>query len=387
MKQEEIDRHVSALREKHGDGRVTRNQVIEYEKEVSRSNVYGNIRKHSTDAGRGYVDLNTYNAQSSSPVTPVRKNDDIQHTTVNGSQKLSIQRADTPDRNDLIPAVNPNYIPWGHYSKTKKILSSGMFMPIYITGDTGNGKTLGVLQACANLKRPAIVFNCNKDMTESDLIGTYVIIDGNVVWQDGPVLVAMRTGSVLVLDEIDQATSRILCLQTIVDGAESYYNKKTNETIIPHDDFMVIGTANTKGQGDSTGRWIGAEEMNEAFLERFPITIEQQYPTPSAERKILDKYTDDKNLRDALIKWANVSRRSFEKDALDSMITTRRLVYILKTDMIFNNIKHSIQYCTNRFDRGVRDALVNLFDKVYAGEPVDDGSDGELDSEDYNESL
>jgi MoxR-like ATPase len=270
----------------------------------------------------------------------------------------------------FVPDRNETYVPFGFYNDLRDIIKSQIFYPIYITGLSGNGKTFMIEQVCAALKRELIRVNITKRTDESDLIGSYELVDGNTVRREGPVITAMRRGAVLLLDECDLGTEDILCLQPILEG-KPYFDKKTGEVVHPAAGFNVIATANTKGKGSDDGRFIGTNLLNEAFLERFAITVEQEYPPANTERKILEKNfavlnITDTTFIDRLITWAEVIRKSFADGAVDEVISTRRLVHISKAFSIFNNRLKAIEMCLNRFDADTKTAFLDLYTKVDA---------------------
>jgi len=270
----------------------------------------------------------------------------------------------------FVPEKSNTYVPFGFFNDMRDIIKSRIFYPVYITGLSGNGKTMMIEQVCAALKRELIRVNITKRTDESDLIGSYELIDGSTVRREGPVLTAMRRGAVLLLDECDLGTEDILCLQPILEG-KPYFDKKTGEVVHPAVGFNVIATANTKGKGSDDGRFIGTNLLNEAFLERFAITVEQEYPPAATERKILEKNFALYNLTDAvfidrLIMWADVIRKSFADGAVDEVISTRRLVHITKAYSIFGNRLKAIEMCLNRFDTDTKTAFLDLYTKVDA---------------------
>ena len=273
------------------------------------------------------------------------------------------------DANSLIPSVDPNYVPFGNYKDVELIVKSRHFYPVYISGPTGNGKSTMIEQLCAKHKRPLIRVNLNMLSDEDQLIGSKTLIDGNVKIVEGPVLVAMRLGIPLLLDEIDAgAANALLCLQPILEG-KPYFFKLKNELVVPTPGFTVFATANTKGKGSDDGRYIGTNILNEAFLERFALTFDQEYPSASVEKKIIVNLMRSLNCEDqvfaeTLIKWADGIRRTFEDGGIDEIISTRRLIHIVKAFSIFKDKKKAVQLCVNRFDNVTRDAFINLFEKV-----------------------
>lgn len=279
------------------------------------------------------------------------------------------------DTSTLVPKVDPNYVPFGNHKDIDTIIKSRQFYPAYISGPTGNGKSTTVEQACAKNKRPLIRVNLNMMTDEDQLIGSKTLVDGNVEVVEGPVIIAMRNGIPLLLDEIDAGSANtLLCLQPILEG-KPYYFKLKNELIYPAPGFTVFATANTKGKGSDDGRYIGTNVLNEAFLERFAITFNQDYPSASVERKIVlnlmkSLSCEDEQFADTLTKWADAIRRTFADGGVDETITTRRLVHIVRAFAIFKDRKKAVDLCINRFDDITRSAFSNLFEKVSTPEPT-----------------
>jgi len=275
---------------------------------------------------------------------------------------------------NVIPSGDPSFVPWGHYKDIKSVIKSGIFYPTFITGLSGNGKTLNVLQSCAELKRECIRVNVTIETDEDDLLGGFRLVNGETAWHDGPVVDAMKRGAILLLDEIDLASNKIMCLQPILEG-KGVFLKKINEYIEPAKGFNVIATANTKGKGSDDGRFIGTNVLNEAFLERFPITFEQSYPSIKIEENIVLKVFEglgikDKEFATNLVKWADVIRKTFYDGGIDEIISTRRIVHIANAYAIFNNKMKAIQVCTNRFDEDTKNSFLDLYTKVDAGEDL-----------------
>ena len=278
---------------------------------------------------------------------------------------------------NIIPDKDPVFVPWGSFKDIKKIVSSKAFYPIFVTGLSGNGKTMNVSQACAATNRECIRVNITIETDEDDLLGGYRLQDGQTVWQDGPVIEAMKRGALLLLDEIDLASNKIMCLQPILEG-NGVFLKKINQFVKPAKGFNVIATANTKGQGSDDGKFIGTNILNEAFLERFPITIEQAYPTNKIETKILLNVMSDKGLSSAvdnefatsLVTWADIIRKTYYEGGVDELISTRRLVHIVEAFSIFKNKMKAIEMCTNRFDLDTKTSFLDLYTKIDGGEDV-----------------
>ena len=271
---------------------------------------------------------------------------------------------------NLIPSKDENYVPFGNFPDVKKIIQSGIFYPTFITGLSGNGKTFSVEQACAALNRELIRVNITIETDEDDLIGGFRLVNGETVWHNGPVINALERGAILLLDEVDLASNKILCLQSILEG-KGVYLKKTGRYVQPAKGFNVIATANTKGKGSDDGRFIGTNVLNEAFLERFALTFEQEYPTPATETKILLRVAasvgkHDEEFCTNLANWADIIRRTFKDGGIDEVISTRRLVHIIRAFAIWQNRMKAIKVCVNRFDDETKQSFIELYDKIDA---------------------
>lgn len=272
---------------------------------------------------------------------------------------------------DIVPKKDSVFVSFGNYPDVKSIVKSRMFYPVFITGLSGNGKTMGVTQACAENRRELIRVNITIETDEDDLLGGYRLREGQTVWQNGPVIEAMERGAILLLDEIDLASNKIMCLQPILEGS-GIFVKKINKFVKPAEGFNVIATANTKGQGSEDGKFIGTNVLNEAFLERFPITFEQKYPSVKIEEKILIKTLEKNGKKDQsfckkLVTWADVIRKTFFDGGVDEIISTRRLVHIVQAFTIFKDKLKAIEVCTNRFDEDTKNSFVELYQKVDGG--------------------
>ena len=271
---------------------------------------------------------------------------------------------------NLIPDKDDTFVKFGNFGDIKKIIQSRIFYPAFITGLSGNGKTFSVEQACAQLKRELIRVNITIETDEDDLIGGFRLVNGETVWHNGPVVEALERGAVLLLDEIDLASNKILCLQSILEG-KGVFLKKIGRFVKPAAGFNVIATANTKGKGSDDGRFIGTNVLNEAFLERFPVTFEQSYPAPSTEQKILEGIALDLGVEDhdfckRLVDWADIIRKTFYDGGIEEIISTRRLVHIIRAYSIFQDKAKAIQVCVNRFDDETKQSFLELYDKVDA---------------------
>ena len=272
---------------------------------------------------------------------------------------------------DIVPKKDSVFVSFGNYPDVKSIVKSRMFYPVFITGLSGNGKTMGVTQACAENRRELIRVNITIETDEDDLLGGYRLREGQTVWQNGPVIEAMERGAILLLDEIDLASNKIMCLQPILEGS-GIFVKKINKFVKPAEGFNVIATANTKGQGSEDGKFIGTNVLNEAFLERFPITFEQKYPSVKIEEKILIKTLEKNGKKDQsfckkLVSWADVIRNTFFEGGVDEIISRRRLVHIVQAFTIFKDKLKAIEVCTNRFDEDTKNSFVELYQKVDGG--------------------
>ena len=274
------------------------------------------------------------------------------------------------DRETIVPQVSDEYVSWGHFKDLEKIVKTGTFFPVYITGMSGNGKTMMVEQVCAKLNRECFRVNIVADTDEDDLLGGFRLIDGSTVWEDGPAVQAMRSGAVLLLDEVDLGTSKLMCLQPILEG-KGVYLKKINEWVRPAPGFTVFATANTKGKGSDDGRFIGTNIMNEAMLDRFAFTYEQDYPPRATEAKILQKVMKksesvDDDFADCLTKWAEMIRKLFDEGAIDEIISTRRLVNIVQAYSVFKDKKKALTLCLARFDAETNAAFISSYGKIDA---------------------
>ena len=276
----------------------------------------------------------------------------------------------------LIPQSDPQYVSWGHFKDIKTIISSKIFYPVFVTGLSGNGKTSMIHEVCAKLKRDLVRVNITIETDEDDLLGGFRLVDGETVWQDGPIINAMRRGSIALVDEIDLASHKIMCLQPVLEG-KPIYLKKINEVVYPEPGFNVIATANTKGKGSDDGRFIGTNILNEAFLDRFSATVYQEYPSTKMEAKILNKQFKmyelaEDDFVDKLVRWADVIRRSFKEGAVDEIVTTRRLIDITKSYSIFNDKLKAVAMCLERFDDETKESFTDLYTKIDAGVSLED---------------
>ena len=293
----------------------------------------------------------------------------VQSPAPSTMQKITNLVTDMEQMN-LVPTLYSNYVPFGNFEDLNRIIGSNKFYPVFITGQSGNGKTMSVEQVCAKLKRKFVCISMTPETDESDLLGNYVLMNGEMVWRDGPVTVAARQGAVLCIDEIDYGAQNLSCLQRVLEG-KPFLLKKKNEVIAPTAGFTIIATANTKGKGSDDGRFMFTNVLNEAFLERFPITFEQGWAPNTVEKKIVKKELAsegraDDEFADNLVVWADAVRKTFEDGGCDEVISTRRLVHIAKAYGIFGDRLKAIQYCLNRFDEDTKASFLDLYTKVDA---------------------
>jgi AAA domain (dynein-related subfamily) len=277
-------------------------------------------------------------------------------------------------KQNLIPENDNTFVSFGNFADVKKIIQSGIFYPTFITGLSGNGKTFSVEQACSQLKREYIRVNITVESDSDDLLGGFRLLNGDTVWHNGPVVEALQRGAILLLDEIDLASNKILCLQSVLEG-KGVFLKKIGKFVRPKAGFNIFATANTKGKGSDDGKFIGTNVLNEAFLERFPVTFEQEYPTLTIERKILTNVAQAlkipmvKEHEDFILHlctWSEIIRKTFADGGIDELISTRRLVHILRAYSIFGKKEKALKVCLNRFDDETKTTFVELYDKIDA---------------------
>ena len=349
---------------KYGSG-VTKEQIVSYCIEHSLPNPHFLVSRRDIKSGKMYM-LNLYD--TTSEVVTV---DEEEMAPALQAQVLPFrQKRMTTEIDSVVPDKDETYVPFGFFKQLEMILKSKTFYPVFITGLSGNGKTTMVEQVAAKLKRDCIRVNISVETDEEDLIGGNTLQDGNVIYREGPVLTAMRRGAILLIDEIDRGSNKLMCLQSVLEG-KAYFNKKTGEVIRPAQGFNVIATANTKGRGTEDGRFIAAQILDEAFLERFPITVEQEYPSTTVEKKIVNNKMEfygrvDVEFADKLINWADIIRKTFKEGGVDEIISTRRLVNIVQAYSIFEDRVEAINYCINRFDDDTKTAFMDLWTKMNA---------------------
>jgi len=367
-------RFVDLASAKFGEGAVlTRDEVKAFVKEADLGWVSWFVRAPYR-VGTGKFKLPVA-GETITPIKPKKVKVPVMKKSEIGEE--SVVAYHNPTEN-LVPDKDPLYVPFGNFNDVYSIVKSGMYYPAFITGLSGNGKTFMVEQACAKAKREFFRVNITVETDEDDLLGHYALIDGNTVWQDGPVVKAMERGAILLLDEIDLASSKIMCLQPVLEG-KGVFLKKVNRFVAPSVGFNVLATANTKGKGSEDGRFIGTNILNEAFLERFPITVEQEYPSMSIERKILDKVFNSLDIEagdfsEKLVTWADIIRKTFYEGGIDEIIATRRLVHIVNAYAIFGDRKKAIEMCINRFDEDTKTSFLDLYSKCDAEVVVEEAA-------------
>ena len=372
MKKIDRENLVARLQEQdNGTGVFTRRQIIDTATELGLGFPAWLVNgRKDLKVDRGVYNLTAmFGGQSVAPIA---------QPTVPTAQPIEVVETKNPEYvvqaklqvevDNLVPNKDETFVPFGFYKDLKKVLQGNLFYPIFISGLSGNGKTTMVEQVCANLKREAIRVNISIETDEDDLIGGNTLVDGNVVYREGPVLTAMKRGAILILDEIDRGSNKMMCLQAILEG-KPYFNKKTGETVTPAPGFNIVATANTKGRGSDDGKFISANILDEAFLERFAITVEQDYPTMATEKKIVLKKMERTNIADDdfathLVTWSDVIRKTYYEGAIDELISTRRLEHIVNAFAVFGDKQKAVQLCVNRFDEDTKQAFIDLYSKV-----------------------
>ena len=381
---------VEILFAKYGKTEITRSEINDLVKSGKIKNPSW-LKSNTYKVGRGLYTLPV----DGQDIAPTIKETVQQKTETAAASEIVNQAAFIVSSltGNIVPVKDNVFVPWGHFKDIKQIVSSKTFYPIFITGLSGNGKTMNVQQACAQTKRECIRVNITIETDEDDLLGGYRLQDGQTVWQNGPVIEAMERGALLLLDEIDLASNKIMCLQPILEG-NGVFLKKINKFVKPADGFNVIATANTKGQGSDDGKFIGTNILNEAFLERFPITVEQSYPTNKIENKILNNVMTEKGLNKVadvdfaanLITWADIIRKTYYEGGVDEIISTRRLVHIVEAFSIFKDKMKAIELCTNRFELDTKTSFLDLYTKIDGGEDVSSWGNPVAEETDTNDS-
>lgn len=360
LKQQFIDAIIST-----GKDTITRTELKEIATKIGLGSVGFFTKEESNRVGRGKYRVPSTAISMQGQVIQMPK----QQVEKSGSRIQNVTTA--LDETNLVPAQYKNYVPFGNYEDVLSIVMANRFFPVFISGHSGNGKTMSIEQACAKAKRKFVCVSMTPETDESDLLGNYVLIDGNMEWRDGPVTTAARQGAVLCIDEIDYGAQNLSSLQRVLEG-KPFMLKKKGEVITPAPGFTVFATANTKGKGSDDGRYMFTNVLNEAFLERFRTTMEQDFPPAKIERKIIEKELvsvgrADDDFAEKLVTWADVIRKTFADGGCDEVISTRRLVHIVETFGIFGDKMKAITLCLNRFDDDTKMSFIDLYTKVDAG--------------------
>lgn len=348
-----------------------RKDVIAYLEQKGIKTPFWLINGAKYRASRGVLNLDvTENFEKETTTDKVIMKEEVTAPALQAQVVQLRQKRMVTEVENLVPIKDDNYVPFGFFRDLESILKSKVFYPVFITGLTGNGKTTMVEQVCSKLKRECVRVNVSIETDEDDLVGGSTLIDGNVTFREGPVILAMRRGAVLLIDEIDRGSNKLMCIQGILEG-KPYFNKKNGDVIYPAPGFTVVATANTKGQGSDSGKYIAAQILDEAFLERFPITVEQEYPNSKIELKIIfnnmkELDCEDDDFANKLVTWAEVIRKTYLEDAIDELISTRRLVHIVKAFSMFKDRQKAIELCINRFDEDTKNAFLDLYKKMEA---------------------
>ena len=371
---------IEAANEFGGGSEITEDQVKSIVKKVGRSGFGVGHIKQSKMYENGKFTL-----PSDIPSVPKKI---VPQPTVVQEQPQSVVSlvATNMEKQNLVPSKFEGFVPWGHFKDIKQIVKSGIFYPVFVTGLSGNGKTLMIEQVHADMNKELIRVNITIETDEDDLLGGFRLVNGETKFVPGPVIEAMEKGCTLLLDECDLGSNKLMCLQPVLEG-KGVYLKKVNKWVTPKDGFNVMATANTKGKGSEDGRFIGTNILNEAFLERFAITIEQPYPASSVEQKIvlgsMKKYGSvDEDFAKNLVTWSEVIRKTFFDGGVDELISTRRLDHIAKSFSIFKDKKKSIELCVARFDDDTKDSFLDLYSKIDAGiNPLEEKTEEDIPTE------
>ena len=371
---------------------ITVDQAKQVLKDIKRAIGIGHLKQSGMVTGMGEF------AQVKLKPISISKKDTVKEVQVNipapvvqvPQESMSVNLVMSSDIENLVPSKFEGFVPWGHTATIKKIVQSGLYYPLFVTGLSGNGKTLMIEQIHADMKKELIRVNITIETDEDDLLGGFRLVNGETKFVPGPVIEAMNRGCTLLLDEIDLGSNKLMCLQPVLEG-KGVYLKKVNQWVTPKKGFNVMATANTKGQGSDDGMFIGTNVLNEAFLERFAITLEQPYASIAIEKKIIvgamKKYGKvDEKFADNLITWADVIRKTFADGGIDSVISTRRLDHIAKAFAIFNDKAKSIELCCARFDSDTKESFLDLYSKIDAGiNPLEEAEEENATTEEESE--
>jgi hypothetical protein len=349
---------------KFGRNIISKNEALELAKEMGKKTATWFVNPEFRVA-RNQFEIPNFDGPNLTPVVSIK-----QEVSSEPIVNIIVEKPVIDITPIYVPEKDPNYVKFGFYNNLTKIVKSGQFYPVWIQGLSGNGKTMMVEQVSAALRREFFRINITSETDEDDLLGHYTLVDGQTVWEDGPVVKAMERGAILLIDEIDYATMKIACIQPVLEG-KGVYLKKVNRWIKPVHGFNIIATANTKGKGSEDGRFIGTNIMNEAFLERFPITVEQEYPSVAIEKTIVNKLLNslgcpDSDFATKLVTWSDIIRKTFYDGGVDEIIATRRLAHICRAYSIFGDRLQAIDLCINRFDDETKTSFRDLYTKVDA---------------------
>jgi hypothetical protein len=364
VKQKFIDALVAT-----GKDVITRSELKSIASQVGMKTTQWFTKDDTNKAARGLYRVPSATINMQAQVIPMTKQ-------VEKSDNRIVNVTTDIEVTDLVPKSYKNYVPFGNFDDVLGIVNSMRFFPVFISGHSGNGKTMSIEQACAKAKRKFVCVSMTPETDESDLLGNYVLINGSMEWRDGPVTVAARQGAVLCIDEIDYGAQNLSSLQRVLEG-KPFMLKKKGELIVPAAGFTVFATANTKGKGSDDGRYMFTNVLNEAFLERFRVTMEQEWPPAKTEKKIIAKELTavgkaDDDFAEKLVTWADVIRKTFADGGCDEVISTRRLVHIVETFGIFGDKVKAIALCLNRFDEDTKASFLDLYTKVDAGASMED---------------
>jgi len=383
---------IEATKEYGSEAILTKEQVKEVCKTAGTNSFgFGHLVQAGMSAGKDKIKLKVVDVSKEDIVKEVQVNTPAPIVQV-PQESMSVNLVMSSDIENLIPSKFEGFVPWGHTSTIKQIVKSGLFYPIFVTGLSGNGKTLMIEQIHAEMKKELIRVNITIETDEDDLLGGFRLVNGETKFVPGPVIEAMQRGCTLLLDECDLGSNKLMCLQPVLEG-KGVYLKKVNKWVTPKNGFNVMATANTKGKGSDDGMFIGTNVLNEAFLERFAVTLEQPYPSVAIEKKIvvnsMKKYgAVDEKFADNLITWADVIRKTFYDGGIDEVISTRRLDHIAKAFAIFKDKSKSIDLCVARFDEDTKVSFLDLYGKIDAGiNPLEEVSkEAEVEEEVENEN-
>ena len=356
---------VKALKDCHGTENIKNKQVIDLAAELGMERPNWFFDNYGVKTARGVWSLPDTgdSVDMAAQIIPIREEKTVQ-SRFDPNTVSEFEYAQVPDKDS-------SYVPFGEFKDIESIIRSQQFFPIFISGLSGNGKTFMVEQACSRAKRPMVRVQMSRETDEDDLIGGFRLVNGDTVWVDGPAVVAAKQGAILLLDEIDLGGPALMCLQPLLEG-NGIFVKKTGEYVVPAPGFNILATANTKGKGDETGSFAHTGIMNEAMLDRFPVTLEQPYADPKTETKILEGKASnfgvdaaaEANFISDLVQWADNIRKTYMAGGMSEIVTTRRLESILKAFSIFGKHTTAIEMGISRFDEQTKSDMIRLYEKI-----------------------